>query len=170
MKEARGNMLTIDCDALVVTTNGFVKRNGECVMGRGIAKQVADIIPQLPKDLGSKLTQLGNKVHMFTYPNFKEVIVTFPVKPTVQMNDGTNVVKHKQNQFKLGDMVPGFAVKADPYLIEKSLEDLVRLTDAMGWTNVVCPRFGCGAGELNWKDIKPMVEQYLDDRFTIYTH
>ena len=31
MREARGNLLHMDGDALVITTNGFVKANGEAV-------------------------------------------------------------------------------------------------------------------------------------------
>lgn len=169
MKEAKGNMLYIDCDAIVVTTNGFVKRDGACVMGRGIAKQVANAIPQLPYDLGAALNNYGNMVHVFNYEGINETIVTFPVKPYSYPNDGTNVVSHMASQFRIGQQVPGFAVKAQVHLIEQSLKELVHLTDKMGWTNVICPRFGCGAGELKWEDIKPLAEQYLDDRFTVYT-
>ena len=45
MREAKGNMLLMKCDALVITTNGFVKRDGAAVMGRGIALQVSKTLP-----------------------------------------------------------------------------------------------------------------------------
>jgi len=39
MKELRGNLFHTPCDVICITTNGFVKRNGEAVMGRGCAVQ-----------------------------------------------------------------------------------------------------------------------------------
>ena len=41
MKEIRGDLFTQEADTICITTNGFVKANGECVMGRGCAKQLA---------------------------------------------------------------------------------------------------------------------------------
>lgn len=67
MKEMKGNMLDIECDALCITTNGFVKSNGECVMGKGIAKQIKQYFPNIPKDLGKLIKTKGNKVHLI-YP------------------------------------------------------------------------------------------------------
>lgn len=170
MKEAIGNMLEVDCDAIVVTTNGFVKTNGECVMGKGIAKQIAELFPEFPKLLGTRITKMGNRVHWFTQPNIDEVIVTFPVKNATEVYDGTNVVNHMKSKFTIGDIVAGWACKAQLELIEQSAHQLVHMTDEFGWSNVICPRFGCGAGELDWEtEVKPLVEPILDDRFTVYT-
>lgn len=169
MLEAKGNMLHVDCDALVVTTNGFTKTNGSCVMGRGIALQISNIFPSLPRDLGCKIIEKGNHVHSFNYTGCKETIVSFPVKPINEVFDGTNAVRHMLNRLRIGDSVPGWACKADPILIEQSLHELVTLADAKGWKHIVCPRFGCGAGELSWENIKPICESILDDRFVVYT-
>lgn len=169
MREARGDLTKVSCDALVVTTNGFVKANGECVMGRGIAKQMADEFPVLPFFLGDSLTKFGNMVFCFDRITPRKAIVTFPVKPYSYPNNGHNVVEHMKHKFQVGQQVPGWAIKAQIHLIESSLEQLVELTDSRGWTNVVCPRFGCGAGELDWNQVKVIAEKYLDDRFTVYT-
>lgn len=169
MKEAIGNMLHVDCDALVVTTNGFVKKDGSCVMGRGIAKQLATHIPELPYVLGKAIKQHGNRVFKFNFEGINETIITFPVKPVNGISDGTNVVAHMMNQFPVGSVVCGFAMKAEPTIIEQSLKELVQLVDKFGFEDVICPRFGCGAGELQWAQIKPLAESYLDDRFTSYT-
>lgn len=172
MKEAIGNMLEIDCDAIVVTTNGYRKPNGECVMGRGIAKQLADIFPTLPKLLGDRISKMGNRVHWFTFPNVNEVIVSFPVKNESEACEpnNANVVTHMRSRFLEGQPVPGWACKARLDIIENSAHQLVHMADEFGWTNVICPRFGCGAGELDWEtQVKPLVEPILDDRFTVYT-
>ena len=169
MKEAIGNMLHVDCDAVVVTTNGFVKKDGACVMGRGIAKQLAQHIPSLPYELGAAIKQHGNRVFKFNFEGISETIITFPVKPVRGFSDGTNVVAHMMHQFPVGSVVCGFAMKAEPIIIEQSLVELVTLVNKFGYKDVICPRFGCGAGELSWNQIKPLAEQYLDDRFTAYT-
>ena len=168
MKEAKGNMLDMDCDALVITTNGFVKSNGECVMGRGIAKQVSQALPWIAKELGKKLNTLGNVPHVLGQHNNVD-LVSFPVKPKSVRFDGTNVVEHAKHQFNLGDSVPGFYAKAETDLIVESAVKLVQLTDAMGWQTVLVPRFGCGAGELSWADVCPLVSPILDDRFIACT-
>jgi hypothetical protein len=67
----RGNKTPI-----CVTTNGFVKKNGECVMGRGIANQTKLKFPEFPALVGEKIRQFGNKV--FYYQGYD--IITFPVK------------------------------------------------------------------------------------------
>lgn len=42
------------------TTNGTVKNNGQLVMGRGTAKQVADMHPGIPAILGDMVSAYGN--------------------------------------------------------------------------------------------------------------
>ena len=64
MKELKGNMFNIECDALCITTNGFVKSNGECVMGRGCAKKIRQYYPNIAFDLGKLVKTEGNKVHL----------------------------------------------------------------------------------------------------------
>ena len=168
MREAKGNMLDMDCDALVITTNGFVKSNGECVMGRGIAKQISQALPWIAGELGNKLNTLGNVPHVLGQHNNVD-LVSFPVKPRSVKFDGSNAVGHALSRFRVGESVPGFYAKADPQLIVESARKLVQLTDQMNWKTVLVPRFGCGAGELSWTDIRPLVEPILDDRFIACT-
>lgn len=168
MKEAFGDMLTIECDALCITTNGFVTSNGNCVMGRGIAKQVATELPQVPALLGKLIKRHGNVTQsILTHNNI--VLVAFPVKPVFTINQGDNVVRHAQGNYGLHETVPGFHAKADLSIIRDSAERLADLASFNGWKNVILPRPGCGAGELTWDKVKPILDEYLDDRFTSYT-
>jgi len=167
MLEFKGNMLLMDCDALVITTNGFIKTTGEAVMGRGIAKQVSYHIPNIKYILGMQL-QKGNVPYLLmTHRNID--LVSFPVKPKTIINDGTNIVAHAQKQFNIGDSVPGFYAKAEPKLIIESAHKLVDLANIHKWETILVPRFGCGAGELLWTNIKPLVSDILDDRFIACT-
>ena len=61
MKEIKGNFWD-ECEkynALIVTTNGVLKNNGKLVMGKGIAKEFADMFPELQEILGDLLVQSG---------------------------------------------------------------------------------------------------------------
>lgn len=167
MKEAKGNMWDMSCDAICITTNGFVKSNGECVMGRGCAKEAAEYFPEIPKILGGKIKKNGNTVQ--TIRHFEGVaIVAFPVKPIVNSCKpySRNVVTHMQDKYKVGDVVPGWACKADAEIIVRSLKQLITLADKNGWKNILIPRVGCGYGELDWKDVSSVLHKELDDRFT----
>jgi hypothetical protein len=79
MREIKGNLWDYygkDNFVILVTTNGFVKKNGECVMGRGCALEAKQRIPQLPYLLGYHIKLNGNVP--FRVP--AEPIMTFPTK------------------------------------------------------------------------------------------
>lgn len=141
MQEVKGDLWDYPADIRCITTNGFVKQNGACVMGRGCAKEARDKFPGIDKALGRAILTVGNHVNLLLeYGN----IVSFPVK-------------HTWNQ------------QADPELIKRSAEELLILTNAYGWDTVVIPRPGCGNGGLKWENLKPLLEPILDDRFHIIT-
>lgn len=167
---AYGNMMHMDCDALVISTNGFVKSDGTNVMGKGIAKQVAELIPAIPKVLGLKLQQEGNIVHHLGNHNGVQLI-SCPVKPVTKvMESPTDAVMHMRTKLKVGDVIPGWACVADIEIIKESLIQLKELADANPtWKRILVPYLGCGAGELEWSNVKPLVTKYLDDRFIIVT-
>lgn len=164
MKEAFGNIWDMKNDAICITTNGYVKKNGDAVMGRGIAKEAVDAYPQLPSWLGNHLRRNGNHVTIgsFDYPcttwetsldTCEQVFFIFPVKPEFGPN---------------GEM--GWKARADIELIERSAKELVELVDEFSYMKtVLVPRPGCGNGGLKWEQVKPVIEPILDDRFTVVT-
>lgn len=122
---------------VAITTGGLVEKDGCCAMPRGCARQANDRIKDLSWTLGQQITAFGNHV------------------------------------FDLGHRVVSFPVENSPYevpsqsLIERSARELVELTDYKGWAQVVVPRPGCGGGGLQWEQVRPLLEQYLDDRFLV---
>ena len=178
MKVRYGNMLQVkDVDVLVVSTNGFVTKNNKAVMGRGIAEAIARRKPELAFKLGKLINKHGNKVLVLKkkdkYSHGKRTIVTFPVKPVdaKALAKCENVVSHARKNYSKGDFVPGFHAIADTRIIIKSCKELVKLADAnKKWKKIIVPRFGCGAGELEWEDIRKIMMKYLDDRFICYTY
>jgi len=170
MLEKYGNMMKCKTDAFCITTNGFVTRNGECVMGRGIALTVKEKNPKVSRMLGNLIKKNGNVVNLIANNTGKTALIAFPVKPVTVINNGNNLVMHAASKYKLGDTVPGFLSKADMKIVEKSCIELVELANGhKEWKTIALPRPGCGAGELYYSKVKPVLEKYLDDRFYIYT-
>lgn len=161
MKEIYGNIWTFlnqedsPYNGVVITTNGFVKSNGALVMGRGIALQARTFFPTIDLMFGTIVKIKGNHVHWVRYNNDPVTdFFTFPVKPEYGPN---------------GE--PGWRVKAEPELIERSAYELVEVVNKLPLRyNILMPRPGCGNGGLDWKDVKPIIEPILDDRFTVVTY
>ena len=63
-----------------ITTNGWVTNRGLGVMGRGIAKTMSDLIPDLKALLGKAITDNGNVVQPLCAYG-KTSLMSFPVKP-----------------------------------------------------------------------------------------
>lgn len=146
MKEIRLDVFDLPVDqtqfdVICITTNGMVKKNGECVMGAGIAKSFRDISREIPLTIGSYIKQYGNRC--FRICKWRNaVLCSFPVK-------------HKWNEM------------ADLNLITESCRQIVEMADKFGYTSIALPRPGCGNGKLDWTEVKPIMEMLLDDRFTI---
>lgn len=141
--EVTGDLWDYPADIRCITTNGFVKKNGECVMGRGCAFEAKTRWPELPRQLGNILKINGNVVSFLRdFPD--NPLLSFPVK---------------HNWWE----------RADIALIEKSARDLRTLIDGLGANVVVLPRPGCGNGQLNWDDVRPILAPILDDRFHVIT-
>lgn len=150
MREVTGNLWTYPADVRVITTNGFVKKNGECVMGRGCALEAKTRYPGIAVVLGTLIRAHGN--HVYRIWGDSAAIYSFPVK-------------------HMWDEV------ADPELIARSALELVAAIDniptnnsaALATLRIVIPRPGCGNGSLRWEDVRPILQPILDDRFHIIT-
>jgi len=146
MIEVKGNLWTYSpVDVRIITTNGFVKKNGEAVMGRGCALEAKQLFPEIAKTLGDHITKQGNipAILMTVEGEFETYqLVSMPVKHT-------------------------WHEAADPLLIETSAKILRAWADLNDWDTIVLPRPGCGNGQLRWEDVRPVLEPILDDRFHV---
>lgn len=64
MIEICSDLWDYTADCRVITTNGSIKRNGQAVMGRGIAAQAAIRYPELPLLLSRSIKKQGNHLYM----------------------------------------------------------------------------------------------------------
>jgi len=147
----------LDMYLIAIPVNGFVKKNGRAVMGKGLAKQARERIPDIDLVLGKAIIRGGWSEIYQIAPG----IVSFPVKRDHAIYDGTNVVRHMRGRLAIGDPAPGWALKAETAIIESSLGTLRNWYPT--FERIVIPRVGCGAGELNWVvDVKPLCERCGD--------
>lgn len=146
MREARGQLWTYTpSDAICITTNGWLRKDGQAVMGRGCAAEAKQRYPHLPGVLGNMIREFGNHVNYLDFTDDHKPIFAFPVK-------------HRWWE------------KADLELIRQSAHELVKITDAMNLMHVLLPRPGCGNGQLNWPDVREVIAPILDDRIIVITY
>jgi hypothetical protein len=173
---------SVKADVICITTNGWTKRDGSCVMGRGCADVAKKRWPGIEFALGTALER-GNTPHILTYateesggkqillptPDMLHIVpyhvVSFPVKPDWCDPEDLLPRFRKQESEILGRS-PGWMSQAKHEIIAESADVLTKLADIAGWNSIVIPKPGCGAGGLNWNDVKPLLET-LDDRFYI---
>jgi len=136
---------------ICVTTNGFIKKNGEAVMGRGNALVMSKLISDLPKYLGDHLKRYGNNVG-FIYNN----IIAFPVKPTYGTYE--QLLDHIKPRFKPTDKnIPGFWCKADLSIIKNSLHNLNNLINYYQLKEIYLPVPGIGNGGISFSDVEHLL-------------
>lgn len=150
---------------ICVTTNGFVKKNGCGVMGRGNALAMSKELPMLPKLLGNFIKTFGNSVGFI----YKESIISFPVKPT--QGNYENVLPHIANRYKPTDVIPGFWCKASLPLIQSSVNQLNELIIKNKLEEVYLPLPGCSNGGLSIEDVEPIISNCVTQvKFVSYNY
>lgn len=127
---------------IIIPTNGFVKKTGQLVMGKGLAWQAKLHIHNLDYILGNYVSKFGNVPHIL-----ENYIISFPVK---------------HNWWE----------KADLKLIEKSAVNLKTAIEypecgAKITLPIYCPKVGCGNGKLSWEQVEPILKKYLKDYIII---
>lgn len=162
MKEAKKDLfatVATGADAIVITTNGEYDDDGHAFMGGGCAGVCARLWPQTTEILGEKLKHWGNIPYplIAVHRNSKMVenpMVFFEINPDICYVLSFPTI----DQLIDGSSLP---------LIEQSTKLLVKMADEMGLKNIFIARPGCGIGGLSWKEVKPVIEPLLDDRFTV---
>lgn len=139
MKTMYGNLWNFhSLGPVCITTNGIIKKDGELVMGAGIALQAKNRFPELPRKLAELVGKYGNRVFYLSTVR----VFSFPTKD------------HWRDKSELG-------------LIEQSSKQLVEICDRTGINQVYLPKPGCANGGLSWDDVNQLISQILDDRFTV---
>jgi hypothetical protein len=154
MKEVKGNLWTYPADVRVITTNGTIKKNGECVMGQGCALEankkwgIAGLLGKALKAFGNVPINLSSLYNANRQWKEAFALWTFPVK---------------HNWFEKADLT---LIKASAVLLSQDIDEDYPNDEG---NVILIPRPGCGNGGLLWEDVKPVLEPILDDRFHVIT-
>jgi hypothetical protein len=141
MKMIQGNIWDYKLDGyVVVPTNGIITKAGEAVMGRGLAWQAKKMFPALPKKLARHLLTSGNVPGYF----HEYSIITFPVKHHWKEAADLKLIKRSA---QLLDRA------IDPRTLEEPSAYGIDLP-------VYMPKVGCGNGQLEWEQVRPILETY----------
>lgn len=157
MFEVKGDLWKLPADVICITTNGFVKKDGKAVMGRGCAKEAADRYRELPTLLGDKITRLGNNVHYLTNrakDGKVQSILSFPVKHNWFEEADINLIKRSCDQLMNWKFQYNENYQYE-HREDRSLFRPVRF--------IALPRPGCGNGKLEWQEVKEVIKDRLDD-------
>ncbi len=157
MKETVGDMFELYYKSqwIVIPTNIGWKNNGSNPMGTGVAKIAADMFPELPFWYGERCQKYRSETAVCPYEQGKMFIF-----PTKELDEDKPYMSWSNMS----------SVK----LITRSLKQLVMLIDIMSkkqkirFDTIGIPLVGCGSGGLRSAEIKPLMKEYLDDRFLLY--
>lgn len=139
-------------------------------MGKGIALQASERFPGLSQHLGHLLEEYGNRVFRIGLKNDK-TLITFPTKPNNTIVDTHEIAedlvcRHMIDRCHYPGIVPGWAMKSQPSLIQQSVQQMIDIVNKYEIQSVVMPLPGCSNGELDSATVLPILAP-LDDRFTI---
>lgn len=144
MKTRPGDMIAEweGFDAICIPTNGVLRGSGSGVMGAGLARIARNLWGVgLERALGKHVAAHTNTPCLLHTGKTTEVW-SFPTK------------HHWRDPSSLD-------------LIRNSARWMVYQANERGWKKVALPEVGCGLGGLLWGDVKPHLDQILDDRFTV---
>ena len=143
-----GDLFSYPADATVVPINWRTRKNGDAVMGAGVAKQAAERWPWLPASLGNQT--LGKS----------------PFVVCVQ----TSTTDGRLTYLLLVPTKHDWRAPSTVELVEIGAKTMRDMADRHSWATVALPRLGCGerTGQLSWPDqVRPLLAGILDDRFVV---
>jgi len=150
VREVIGDLFSYPADATVVPINWRTRKNGDAVMGAGVAKQAAERWPWLPASLGNLILRKSPFTECLQATTTDGRLVYLLLVPT----------KHD------------WRAPSTVELVERGAKTMRDMADRHGWTTVALPRLGCGerTGQLSWPDqVRPLLAGILDDRFHVVT-
>nr|WP_290128975.1 macro domain-containing protein [Hoeflea alexandrii] len=133
MTYKRTSLLEANTQTLVNTVN--------CVgvMGKGIAKAFKQREPNMFKAYKHICDQeLLEPGKLWLWRGSEQWILNFPTK------------RHWRNPSRME-------------WVEAGLEKFVNTYEAQGIADIAFPKLGCGNGNLDWEEVRPLMEQYLSD-------
>lgn len=156
----KGDMFKYDADMIVIPVN--------CVgvLGKGVAKQFKDIYKYRIDSMGASSVQFYE--YLCDPNNAKNVQGYFRPYLNLGIHIGTirfYKCKVSNQQICFFPTKHHFKDKSELSHIERSLKMLVLIAERSSvereLKTMSVPALGCGAGGLDWKDVKPLMKNHL---------
>jgi hypothetical protein len=129
-----------DGDWICITTNGTIAKSGRCVMGAGCALEARKKIKGIDIVLG-ELVKLNGPITQLIMDDYNGVsIISFPTKYNWYEKSDIGLIV--SNAIQLKKMLNSATIKPK---------------------NIYIPKPGCGYGGLMWSEVKPIIEEILDN-------
>ncbi|MCK4666904.1 hypothetical protein KAU33_09155 [Candidatus Dependentiae bacterium] len=143
MIEKEGYIWHSDADVICILTGNKIDENGALEMRNGIALEAKQSDNNVPYYFGKHVINNGNTPCLFMRDD-KPHFCSLPTKFTLE------------GKFNIE-------------LIIQSVKIMLSIVNHYHFIEIALPRPGCENNELDWEtEVKPVIEPYLDDRFTVY--
>ena len=138
MNETRERIWSTSSNWIVITTNGMLNKQGNAIMGKGIALAAKTQVKGCDVTLGKMIKRSGNHVYMFADYGATQKLISFPTK-------------HDWRK------------PSDIELIKQSCQELLALWRKQDKkTKVSLPQVGCQNGGLDYDTtVKPILMHYF---------
>lgn len=148
-------------DAICITTNCTVMTDGGNPMGGGCAGAASRRWPNMPYWYGRMLRKVGHVPVIMGMEFAESPGELFASDWIYDQDENHTFIVMYPTMHKISE-------PASLALVARSATLLSEMADTNGWTRVVVPRPGAGLGGLDWESqVKPLLEEILDDRFVL---
>lgn len=153
MIEIKGDFWMIQADWKCIPTNGSLRKNGEAIFGKGLAKQARDRFDDIEIIAGQSQQRLGNVFRflclcgdsgLISGNSYSYKLFAFPTKD--KWNDCSSLS-----------------------LIRKSIVQMTEVLESCEETpnSILLPRVGCGEGHRGWEnEVKPLLTKFLPEELS----
>lgn len=150
--------------AVVVTTNGMTKANGDAVMGAGIAKYAAQNLSPIDRSLLSRFT--GSPcLSTTTLPNIMGKMLRIHSNQAFYLGRWDDKVTDYTTHLLTMPTKWDWRNDSDLELIKTSCRQMIQLADINELETIFLPAPGCNNGHLSFAEVGPAISVLLDDRF-----
>lgn len=150
---------------IVIPVNAYVKNDGRAVMAKGCAGVARKKFKDIDANWGSALLSQGR------LKGNAGLLKTEAVGNHVTLIYDEPKIVAFPTQYHFTDVCLGgrwFSKKADLGLIDRSACELAVMADYYAWHSIFLVAVGCGQGQRDFEtEVRPILNEYLDDRFTI---
>lgn len=107
---------------IIFATNGSNKKDGSNVMGKGVGLSLANLLPNLPKVLGTLIKEQGN--HCQRIKLMTHTLISFPTKHNYWGDEDLNLIRQSVSEILSFNLTNDIILMEYPLLSKQFSEDV----------------------------------------------